>query len=160
MTAKSKNPGTISVSGTGRVAIEPDVAEVRLGINISRKTIAEARSEAASTMDAILGAVADAGVPKGDVQSSFLSVQPRYDYRDGRPPELSGYEMNNVVTVTVRDMAKLGDVIDGTLQRRGHEHGWTRIPAGRPGASRARSPYPRNGQRAQPRGRDRRGRRA
>ena len=108
--------GTISVSGTGRVAIEPDVAEVRLGVNVSRKTVAEARTEAAATMTAILAAVADVGVAKRDVQSSYLSVQPRYDYRDGRPPELSGYEMNNVVTVTVRDLAKLGDVIDGSLR--------------------------------------------
>ncbi|HUR16123.1 MAG TPA: SIMPL domain-containing protein [Candidatus Limnocylindrales bacterium] len=108
--------GTISVSGIGCVAIEPDVAHVRLGVNISRKTVAEARAEAATTMAAILAAVAEAGVPKHDVQSSFLSVQPRYDYRDGRAPELSGYDMNNVVTVTVRDLAKLGDVIDGSLR--------------------------------------------
>ncbi|HUR16266.1 MAG TPA: SIMPL domain-containing protein [Candidatus Limnocylindrales bacterium] len=111
-----RTSGTISVSGIGCVAIEPDVADVLLGVNISRKTVAEARAEAATTMAAILATVAEAGVPKRDVQSSFLSVQPRYDYRDGRPPELSGYEMNNVATITVRDLAKLGDVIDGSLR--------------------------------------------
>jgi uncharacterized protein YggE len=45
-----------------------------------------------------------------------LSVQPRYDYRDGRPPTLTGYELANVVEVTVRDLGQLGEVVDGTLK--------------------------------------------
>jgi uncharacterized protein YggE len=45
----------------------------------------------------------------------MLSVQPRYDYRDGRAPVLTGYEIANVVEVSVRDLSALGDVIDATL---------------------------------------------
>ncbi len=45
----------------------------------------------------------------------LLSVQPRYDYRENKPPTLTGYELANVVEVTVRDLARLGDVVDGTL---------------------------------------------
>jgi uncharacterized protein YggE len=45
----------------------------------------------------------------------MLSVQPRYDYRDGRAPALTGYDVANVVDVTVRDLETLGAVIDGTL---------------------------------------------
>jgi uncharacterized protein YggE len=46
----------------------------------------------------------------------MLSIQPRYDYRDGRAPTLTGYELANVVEVTVRDLDRLGDVVDGTLK--------------------------------------------
>ncbi len=67
-------------------------------------------------MASILAAVEAAGVPKKDIRTSLLSVQPRYDYRDGKPPELSGYELANVVEVAVRDLAKLGDVVDGSLR--------------------------------------------
>ena len=67
-------------------------------------------------MAAILAAVESAGVPKKDIRTSLLSVQPRYDYRDGMPPQLSGYELANVVEATVRDLARLGDVIDGSLK--------------------------------------------
>ena len=49
------------------------------------------------------------------MRTSLLSVQPRYDYRDGRSPVLAGYELANVVEVTVRDLGALGDVVDGTL---------------------------------------------
>jgi uncharacterized protein YggE len=107
--------GTIVVSGTGRVAVQPDVADLRLGVSISRPTVDSARADAVATMEAILAAVEAAGVPRRDVRTSLLSVQPRYDYRDGKAPTLTGYEMANVVEVTVRDLAKLGATIDGTL---------------------------------------------
>jgi uncharacterized protein YggE len=107
--------GSIVVSGTGRVAVVPDVAELRLGVAVSRPTVDAARTEAAATMAAILGAVDAAGVPRRDVRTALLSVQPRYDYRDGKAPILTGYELANAVEVTVRDLARLGDVVDGAL---------------------------------------------
>lgn len=107
--------GSIVVSGTGRVAVVPDVADLRLGVSVTRPTVDAARANAAATMEAILGAVDAAGVPRRDVRTALLSVQPRYDYRDGKPPTLTGYELANVVEVTVRDLARLGDVVDGTL---------------------------------------------
>jgi uncharacterized protein YggE len=107
--------GSIVVSGTGRVAVAPDVADLRLGVSVTRPTVDGARTEAAATMAAILAAVDAAGVPRRDVRTALLSVQPRYDYRDGKPPTLTGYELANVVEVTVRDLARLGDVVDGTL---------------------------------------------
>jgi uncharacterized protein YggE len=107
--------GTIIVNGTGRVAVAPDLAELRLGVAVARPTVAAARAEAAALMDAILGAVTAAGVERRDVRTTLLSVQPRYDYRDDQAPKLTGYELANVVEVTVRDLARLGDIVDRTL---------------------------------------------
>jgi hypothetical protein len=107
--------GSITVGGTGRISVEPDAADLRLGITVARSTVDEARAESATTMSAILAAVTDAGVERRDVRTTLLSVQPRYDYRDGKPPVLTGYELANVVEVAVRDLAGLGDVIDGAL---------------------------------------------
>jgi uncharacterized protein YggE len=96
--------------------VEPDVADLRLGVSIARPTVDTARAAAAETMDAILAAVADAGLERRDVRTTLLSVQPRYDYRENRQPALTGYELANMVQVTVRDLARLGDVVDGTLR--------------------------------------------
>jgi hypothetical protein len=49
------------------------------------------------------------------VRTTLLSVQPRYDYSDGKAPTLTGYDLANVVDVTVRDLATLGGVVDGAL---------------------------------------------
>jgi len=110
-----RRSGTIVTTGTGRVAVEPDTAELRLGVAIGRPTVAEARAAAAEAMTAILGAVTGAGVERRDVRTTTLSVQPRFDYRDGKPPTLTGYDLANLVGVTVRDLGRLGDVIDGAL---------------------------------------------
>jgi len=107
--------GTIVVSGTGRVAVQPDVADLRLGVTVAKPTVEAARGEAAATMDAILRAVDAAGIARADVRTAMLSVQPRYDYRDGRSPVLTGYEIANLVEISVRDLSVLGDVIDATL---------------------------------------------
>jgi uncharacterized protein YggE len=109
------DPGTIVVGGTGQVTVTPDVADVRLGVAITRPTAAAARAEAASVMTAILAAAEDAGAARSDVRTSTLSLQPRYDYRDGRAPTLTGYELANTAEITVRDLARLGAVIDGSL---------------------------------------------
>ncbi len=108
--------GTIVVGGTGRVLVEPDVAELRLGVAVARPTVDGARSVAATTMESILAAVSAAGVDRSDVRTPLLSVQPRHDYRENQQPVLTGYELANVVEVTVRDLARLGDVVDGTLR--------------------------------------------
>jgi uncharacterized protein YggE len=111
----SRDSGTIVVTGTGRVSVQPDVADLRLGVNVARPSVEAARIETARTMDAILAAVDAAGVRRTDVRTAMLSVQPRYDYRDGRAPALTGYDIANVVEVTVRDLGALGAVVDGTL---------------------------------------------
>lgn len=107
--------GTIVVSGTGRVAVQPDLADLRLGVAVARPTVAAARAEAAATMEAILRAVTGAGTERRDIRTTLLSVQPRYDYRDGQAPKLTGYELANVVEVTIRDLDRVGDVVDGAL---------------------------------------------
>jgi uncharacterized protein YggE len=107
--------GTIVVSGTGRVTVQPDTADLRLGVTVSKPSVGAARLEAGRTMEDILDALEDAGIDRDDVRTALLSVQPRYDYRDGRAPVLAGYDIANVVEVTVRDLAALGDVVDGTL---------------------------------------------
>lgn len=114
--AKTGDTDSIVVSGTGRVAVEPDVADLRLGVTISRDTVVDARAEAARSMTAILGAIRAAGVADRDIRTSFLSVQPRYDYRDGKAPRLVGYDLSNVVEVTIRDLGTIGGAIDGALQ--------------------------------------------
>ena len=115
MTDPTKPQGTIVVSGTGRVMLDPDIAELRLGVAVSRPSVEAARAAAAEAMTAILAAVTAAGVAKRDVRTTLLSVQPRYDYRDGKAPTLTGYDLANVVEITVRDLATLGGVVDGAL---------------------------------------------
>jgi uncharacterized protein YggE len=105
---------TISVSGTGRVTLAPDVADIRLGVMASRPTVKEARAVAAEAMTKILASLKSLGIADKDITTSTLSLQPVYDYSSkGSPSQITGYQLQNVVLVTIRDLDKVGPAIDG-----------------------------------------------
>lgn len=105
---------TIAVSGTGRANTVPDVADVRLGVVVTRPTVAEARSAAAETSNRILQALAAIGVDRTEVRTASLIVQPEYDYKDG-VQQLRGQSVTHQYLVTVRDLDRLGRVVDDGL---------------------------------------------
>ena len=105
---------TIAVSGTGRARTVPDVADVRLGVVVTRPTVAEARSAAAETSTRILQALSAVGIDRTDVRTASLIVQPEYDYRDG-VQQLRGQSVTHQYLVTARDLERLGKVVDDGL---------------------------------------------
>jgi uncharacterized protein len=106
---------TISVSGTGRVITAPDVADLRLGVMVTRTTVKDARNVAAAQMNKAIAALKKLGIADKDLQTTGLSLQPNYSYPNGGNPRLTGYTLSNAVSVTVRDLDKLGDAIDDGL---------------------------------------------
>ena len=102
---------SISVNGTGRVKAEPDVADVNLGVTKQGEDAKAAAGEAATTMDAVIKALLEAGIAEADIQTTSLSLNPLYDW-DENPPEIEGWEASNQVRVTVRDIEAVGDVVD------------------------------------------------
>lgn len=107
---------TISVSGTGRIVLTPDTADLRLGVTSTAKTVKSARAAAATSMTAVIASVKKLGIADKDIQTTTLSLQPQYDYSGNtNPPRLVGYQLSNAIAVTVRDLDKLGDAIDGAL---------------------------------------------
>ena len=109
-------PARSSCAGRAGSSVAPDVAELRLGVAVTRPTAAAARADAATMMAAILGAVEAAGVARARTCARRCSRSSRATTTaTAAPPTLTGYELANVVEVTVRDLARLGDVVDGTL---------------------------------------------
>jgi uncharacterized protein YggE len=105
----------ISVPGIGRVLVEPDIATLRLGVLVVRATAAAARESAAVTMNAVLAALVAGGVAKKDLRTALLSLSPVTDYSSDKGPRVTGYQAANSVSVTVRDLASAGTLIDAAL---------------------------------------------
>jgi len=114
---RESNPG-ISVSGTGSVFGEPDVAVLTLGVEAQADGVGEARALAAEAMDAMLTSLKDGGVEDSDIQTSRFSVEPRYNFRDGEQ-ELIGFFVNNLVTVKIRNIDETGTLIDDVVKAGG-----------------------------------------
>lgn len=108
----------ISVSGTGSVFGEPDIAVLTMGVEAQADSVADARADAAQTMDAIMTQLRDGGVEDDDIQTSRFSVFPRYDYRDGEQI-LLGFTVENTVTVKIRNIDDTGALLDAAIEAGG-----------------------------------------
>lgn len=101
---------TISVTGTGRVQLTPDRVTFSVGVETSAPTVADAVEENSRKVARIIAALKKAGVQDKEVRTSNFSVNPQYDYQRGPKPQLTGYQVNNMVTVTrdkTADVSKL-----------------------------------------------------
>jgi uncharacterized protein YggE len=106
---------TITVPGQSSVIVEPDVASVTLGVNVLADTAGAAREGAAKSMKAILDAVLKQGVTRRDVRTALISLNPTMDYSNNKGPRITGYQVQNSVSVTLRNLAKTGELIDAAL---------------------------------------------
>ena len=105
----------LSVNGTGSVAVTPDVAQIELGVEVTARTVAQARSSAAEAMDEIMASLEANGVDEKDVRTRYFNIYPQYNYRDETAPEITGFAVNNQVTVIVREIDTASDVLDDAI---------------------------------------------
>ena len=99
--------------------MEPDLALLNIGVESTKRTVAEARDEAARAMDAILKVLSARGIEGRDVQTRFFNISPRYEFREvieegfrTNRQVLVGYQVSNTVAIKIRDLGAAGDVID------------------------------------------------
>jgi len=103
----------IWVSGTGKVAVTPDIATLRLGIEAQAETVAEAQSQAAEAMNAVMTALTDSGVDDKDIQTQYFSIRQVTRWDDFKDKEIViGYRVTNMVTAKIREIDKTGPIID------------------------------------------------
>jgi len=108
-------PTTFSLSAVGEVKVAPDMATINLGVNTDAATAGEALRANATKMTAVIAALKKGGLTDRDIQTSNLSINPQYVYEQNVPPRLTGYQVSNQVTVTVRDLSRLGQAVDATV---------------------------------------------
>ncbi len=119
---------TLQISSESTVRREPDIAYITAGVTEERKTAQEAMAAQAAAMTGVFDALAKAGVDAKDMQTSGLSLYPRYDYveievRKGEmrgEQRLAGYVASNQLTVRVRNLANLGKTIDSLVSSGGN----------------------------------------
>tara|TARA_B100000029_G_scaffold489817_1_gene547983 strand:+ start:13915 stop:14748 length:834 start_codon:yes stop_codon:yes gene_type:complete len=104
----------IWVSGSGAVTVEPDIAVIRLGVEVIDTKVSTAKSKASNSSNKVLRVVKNNGIADKDVQTSRLSIQPRYEYKPaGR--ELIGYAVSWDLVITVLDLDKVESIIDDAI---------------------------------------------
>lgn len=107
---------TVSVNGTGKVVLTPDMATISIGVNTqnvnAKSAVSTNNRQAAGIIDALDGF----GIAEEDIKTTNFSVFPRQDFdRDGNPEDIF-YVVQNTVLVTVRDLDVLGEVLDAAVR--------------------------------------------
>ena len=105
------------MTGTGKVSVKPDIAISTIGIQVTGSSLADATSQANSKMSAVIDKIKSMGVADKDIQTTNYSVQPitNQPKSSDETPTITGYRINNQVSVTVRKIADLGKILDAAV---------------------------------------------
>jgi uncharacterized protein YggE len=114
--AQTALPRTFTIAGNAEVHAVPDAALVSAGVVTESETAAAALKTNSATLAKVIDSIRAAGVEPKDVQTSGLALEARY-YHPDKPsptdrPRIIGYTAANEVTLRVRDLGKLGDLLD------------------------------------------------
>lgn len=105
----------LSVSAQADASRAPDVATVSTGVVTQAADANAALRANAVAMEKVIATIKAAGVADRDVQTSGIGVNPQFKYADNQPPVITGYQASNTVNVKVRDIAKVGTVLDALV---------------------------------------------
>lgn len=117
---------TITVSGEGEIYVKPDLAKVTFTVTNEAKTVIEAMEENTKRMNDVIDYIKKEGVEDKDLKTTSFNIYPRYEYvRDWEieiypPPTgkrvLVGYEVSQSLQVKIRDMTKIGTIIQAATE--------------------------------------------
>lgn len=110
--AAQTSPRQVSIQGEGQASAAPDEAVIGGGTQIQARTAKEAMEGNSAAMRQVLEALKQAGIADRDVSTSALTLWPVIEQGSGNRPRVTGYATGHRVTVRVRDLARLGDVLD------------------------------------------------
>jgi uncharacterized protein YggE len=108
---------TITVSGTGSSSVAPDRANVQMSIVANRPTVGAAQEAAAVVTARLLEVTDKLDIDRDRVDTTGSSVRPDYRWnREREEQELRGYVAERQMQVDVRDLEKLGALIEGAVE--------------------------------------------
>ena len=114
--AAPASDGTLlSVSSRAEARKAPDIATFSAGVVTQAADGNAALRQNAEQMNRVLAAIKAAGVADKDVQTSGISLNPQYRYEENQPPRITGSQASNTVNVKLREVAKMGKVLDALV---------------------------------------------
>ena len=122
--APAAPPAVIAVTGEAHISVPPDLAQIDAGVTSEAKTAREASDANNAAMGKVLLALKGAGIDAKDYQTSRLSLQPENSIpKPGTPATIIGYRASNRVTIRLRDVTRVANVIDTLVTAGANEIG-------------------------------------
>lgn len=109
---------SLTTTGQGTATVIPDQLSFNVGVSVSRPDVAGAMKTANAELDKVMAALAKAGVAERDMKTTNLSINPQYDERGNR---ITGYQVDQQLSVKVRGLAKAGATISAATAAAGND---------------------------------------
>jgi len=106
----------VVTSGQASVDARPDMATLSIMVSVASKEAADAKKQADARVAQYFDFLQKSGIEKKDIDAANLSTQPEYDYTKEGKSVLKGYRAVRQVEVTLRQLDKLNDLLDGALK--------------------------------------------
>jgi hypothetical protein len=114
---EAKVTRTVTVTGSGKVYLTPDIAYITIGVHTEGENAAEAVASNNAQAQEVIDALLAQGIAERDIQTTNFSIYPQQEYdTEGKPTGKIKYIVDNSVFVTVRDITNVGDVLDAAVQ--------------------------------------------
>jgi uncharacterized protein YggE len=125
-------PPMVSVSGQGEVKAMPDMAYVNLGVEARKPSLAEARAEVTAAVERVLALTRELKIDPKLVDASQLQVQPDYRWNEKDSKRvLLGYVVARQIQVELRDLDKLGTLLERSVSAGANQVGGARLDSSR-----------------------------
>jgi uncharacterized protein YggE len=108
----SQQNSGIWVSGTGKITVTPDIAEISLGVETQSDNVAGAQQQAVGAMSAVIAALKSYNIADKDISTQYYNINPVYNYDKGTQT-LTGYHVSNTISIKIRKIEDAGKIIDG-----------------------------------------------
>ena len=105
----------LDINVTGDATRVPNLAVISAGVVTRAKTASGALQANSARMERVLAALRRAGVAERDIQTSSISLNPDYRYVENQPPQLTGYNASNQVSIRFRDIRNSGEILDALV---------------------------------------------
>lgn len=139
VTAQEKNMPTITVVGEGIATARPDMGIVTVGVVSQAPRARDALAQNSKSMSEVIAAVKETGIESRDIETSQISLQPQYSYPQGgsrEAPKLVAYQASNNISIRVRDLDKLGTLLDRLVTSGANQIRGVELTVGEPGPMR------------------------
>jgi uncharacterized protein len=111
-------PKVVRVVGTSEVKVIPDRAVIEIGVEKQNPSASVAKQMADAAARRLLASLRSNGVEDKDIQTTFLSLRPQFDYRKGM--RISYFVAAQTLSVTVRDLARLDSLLESVIKAGGN----------------------------------------
>jgi uncharacterized protein len=118
-TAATDPRPSLVMTGTGEAVGVPDQLSFALAVKANGESVSDALGRANAISRRVLSTLRDEGVRSDDIQTTGLSIDPRYDYDSDGPPVLLGYAVTQRASVLVRSLADAGDALSSAVEAGG-----------------------------------------